>query len=55
MKWRREFDPQKAANEKHDPVYEKVGHVIGKDQKGRIVTYNLYGGLDNEAVHVLLG
>jgi len=50
LKWRKEFDPRKAATEKHDPVYDTVGYVIGKDKKGRLITYNLYGGLDNEAV-----
>ena len=50
LKWRREFDPRKAASEKHDPVYDTVGYVIGKDKKDRLITYNLYGGLDNEAV-----
>ena len=39
--------------EKHDSVYDTVGYVIGKDKKGRLVTYNLYGGLDNEAVSSL--
>ena len=50
LKWRREFDPRRAAVEKHDSVYDTVGYVVGKDKKGRLVTYNLYGGLDNEAV-----
>jgi hypothetical protein len=50
LKWRAEFDPRKAASEKHDAVYDTVGYVIGKDKKGRLITYNLYGGLDNEAV-----
>jgi len=50
LKWRREFDPQKAMNEKQDTVYDTVGYVIGHDKKGRLITYNLYGGLDNEAV-----
>ena len=50
LKWIREFDPKKAANETHDAVYDTVGYVLGKDKRGRIITYNLYGGLDNEAV-----
>jgi hypothetical protein len=50
LKWRRDYEPKKAASEKHDPVYDTVGYVIGKDKKGRLITYNLYGGLDNEAV-----
>lgn len=50
LKWRKEFNPLEAAMEKHDSVYDTVGYVIGKDKKGRLVTYNLYGGLDNEAV-----
>ena len=50
LKWRNEFNPQKAATEVHDPIYDTVGYVAGKDKKGRLVTYNLYGGLDNEAV-----
>ena len=52
LKWRREFDPRAAAMEKHDPVYDTVGYVCGKDKKGRLITYNLYGGLDNEAVRI---
>jgi len=36
--------------EKQDSVYDTVGYVVGRDKKGRLVTYNLYGGLDNEAV-----
>jgi hypothetical protein len=50
LKWRQEFNPLEAATEKHDSVYDTVGYVTGKDKKGRLVTYNLYGGLDNEAV-----
>jgi phosphatidylinositol transfer protein SFH5 len=50
LKWRKEFNPLEAATEKHDSVYDTVGYVTGKDKKGRLVTYNLYGGLDNEAV-----
>jgi hypothetical protein len=52
LKWRREFDPRAAAMEKHDAVYDTVGYVCGKDKKGRLITYNLYGGLDNEAVRI---
>lgn len=52
LKWRREFDPRRAATEKHDSVYDTVGYVVGKDKKGRLITYNLYGGLDNEAVRL---
>ena len=52
--WRKQFDPRKAATEKHDPVYDTVGHVIGMDKKRRLVTYNMYGGLDNQAVHIHL-
>ena len=54
LKWRREFEPRKAATEKQDSVYDTVGYVIGKDKKGRLITYNLYGGLDNEAVNPFL-
>jgi hypothetical protein len=54
LKWRKEFDPRKAATEKHDAVYDTVGYVIGKDKKGRLITYNLYGGLDNQAVSPVL-
>ena len=36
--------------EKQDSIYDTVGYVVGRDKKGRLVTYNLYGGLDNEAV-----
>jgi phosphatidylinositol transfer protein SFH5 len=50
LKWRKEFKPLEAATEKHDSVYDTVGYVTGKDKKGRLVTYNLYGGLDNDAV-----
>jgi hypothetical protein len=50
LKWRKEFNPKKAATEKHDSVYDPVGYATGKDKKGRTITYNLYGGLDNEAV-----
>ena len=50
LKWRKEFNPLSAADEKHDAVYDTVGYVVGHDKKGRLITYNLYGGLDNEAV-----
>lgn len=50
LKWRREFDPRKATTEEHDRVYDNVGYVVGHDKKNRLITYNLYGGLDNEAV-----
>jgi len=50
LKWRKEFDPLSAVKEKHDPVYDTVGYLVGHDKKGRLITYNFYGGLDNEAV-----
>ena len=50
LKWRKSFNPRGAATEKHDPVYDCVGYAVGHDKKGRLITYNLYGGLDNEAV-----
>jgi phosphatidylinositol transfer protein SFH5 len=52
LKWRGEFDPLGAAGGKHDEVYDSVGTICGRDKKGRLVTYNFYGGLDNEAVPV---
>lgn len=44
LRWRKEFQPLKAMNEKHDPLYDKLG-VITQAPSKKIVVWNLYGAV----------
>ncbi|CAG8531422.1 2487_t:CDS:2 [Ambispora leptoticha] len=52
IKWRLEFGADGILEEKFDETIfsGRIGFIHGHDTKNRPVTYNLYGGLDNQKV-----
>ncbi|BFZ59310.1 Non-classical phosphatidylinositol transfer protein (PITP) [Saitoella coloradoensis] len=49
--WRHDFRALEAADEEYDEeLFGPVGLIHGKTKKGGLVTWNFYGGLDNERV-----
>ncbi|KAF9454230.1 CRAL/TRIO domain-containing protein [Macrolepiota fuliginosa MF-IS2] len=48
LRWRKSFDMEGALQEKFpEGLFDKMGHVYGKDKEGRPIMYNIYGG-DND-------
>jgi len=51
IKWREEFKASETINEEFPKeVFGTLGHVFGHDKEGRPITWNVYGGIDQQAV-----
>ncbi|KAF8329477.1 CRAL/TRIO domain-containing protein [Cantharellus anzutake] len=51
IKWREEFKASETVNEEFPTeVFGTLGHVFGHDKEGRPITWNVYGGIDQQAV-----
>ncbi|KDR80634.1 hypothetical protein GALMADRAFT_240979 [Galerina marginata CBS 339.88] len=45
LRWRESFGVAAALKEEFPPdIFENLGHIYGRDNEGRPVTYNVYGG-----------